>query len=158
MLSYIIAYTALMITLIYASWLDHKYRRIPHRTWIPLILISLLPMITIWLDLWPSQILCITFVLCVIVYLMPIWFPGNPENPYQFSFHGADAIALILITLIKPVTLGCPTLVYLLIAACSIFTLAAACLPNIKKSWDERGIPFLVPLTPAAALMLILPV
>lgn len=151
-----IVYAALIITLGYAAYLDHRDRRVPHIVWLPLILFGAYPVVLHWLDIWPSQVLCITFVLCVLAYMMPIWFPGDPANPYTLRVGGADAIAVILVSLAKPVALGYPGMFWLLLFTCCIF-LVLAIVPRIKNSWDERGIPFLVPLLPAAVLVILLP-
>ena len=148
MYTFVFAHIALIITLGYAAYLDHRYRRIPHRTWIPLILIGDIPVLCTWSNILPSQILYITFILCVIVYMISICFPRN--------LGGADAIAIILVSLMKPVALGYPGMFWLLLFTYCI-SLMLTMIPKIRTEWNERGIPFIVPLLPSAVLLVLLP-
>ena len=144
-------YIALMITLIYASWRDHRCRRISHRTWIPVIIISL-PHLIIIAPSFGWEVWGVTALLCAGIYVMPILFAANTV----FTIHGADAVAAILITLTKPLTLGFPTPVFLILIAGSLILIAET-IPRIKKRWNERGIPGIIPLTIAAACIIGLP-
>ena len=145
----IIAYTALIITLVCAAYLDYRYRQVSHSTWVPLILIGGIPMLCNWSEIWPSQTLYITFVLCVIIYIISIRFPHK--------LGGADAIAIIMVSLMKPIALGYTGMFWLLLFTFCII-LMLSMIPKIRAEWDERGIPFLVPLLPAAILVILLPI
>lgn len=103
-LAHTVSATAIMITLIYASYLDIKYRRIPFKTWKPAIAVGVpCAALTYWHMATLSPIIAVVYIImtalfCVAFYAISI---------YLQAFGGADAWALILITAILPVNPIC---------------------------------------------------
>lgn len=156
---YLLVESILIITLVYASWSDIMYRRIPERSWYPLLISGCIPVVLLWIDLYPSLPCLITFIVCGSLFLTiklldVFWQPKHPEKKPPFG--GADTISIIAVCLVKPVTLGISTCFPLI-----FFTACCLCLayliPGTNKRWSTRGVPLVVLISLSGIIVLLLP-
>lgn len=124
----------LILTLLFCTKSDIKTRTVPHIYWIPYLILAAVPLYLTWTQpLSPPMIL--TIIGAVLLYFL--------GKIYQ---RGADAVALIIITLSIPIIGPYPSL--LLIGPLSICTAALlAKIPCIAHDWDKNKVPFLLPIT-----------
>lgn len=127
-------------TLAIAAALDHRNRLVPHKLWIPCIIVSAIPVLRNWMALWPQPGLLITLALMIGMYLLSI----------RTKRSGADVLALIVIQAIFPVYLGIPIIIWLMPPIVLFYLLFYAVW---KSDWDSRGMPFLIPLAAAVIVL-----
>lgn len=156
---YLFIESLLLITLVYASWSDIMYRMIPEKSWYPLMILGVVPIIFLWVDLWPSIPCLITLIVCVALFLTVkvldiFWLPYHPDTKPPFG--GADAISIIVICMIKPVTLGLSTF-FPLIFFTACYLCLAYLIPGTNKRWITRGVPLVVLISLAGITVLLLP-
>ncbi|WOF15789.1 peptidase A24 [Methanoplanus sp. FWC-SCC4] len=95
----VISSIVITVTLLYASYRDVKERRVPFRTWYPMIAIC------VPISVWAYSLLIVSdlrfafgYILMVVVFCSMFYF----SSAYLHLFGGADAWALIFITAFVP--------------------------------------------------------
>lgn len=156
---YLFVDSVLLITLVYASWSDIMYRRIPEKSWYPLLIFGCIPTILLWIDLYPSVPCLVTIIICIGLFLIVklldmFWQPTHPEKKTLFG--GADTISIIAICLVKPITLGLPTF-FPLIFFTACFLCLSYLVPGTENRWKSRGVPLVVMISLAGLIVLLLP-
>ena len=138
----------LAITLIVAAVLDIKYREVHAWVWIPAAILGGIGVSfgayapdEFWL-----HCLLINLGVCVLVMFAAcanqVLLTIKKADKIYFGF--ADALCIFLISMLKPVTLGFPTILILGLISGSVLCLGYL-IPGIQKRWEE-SCPFMVPL------------
>jgi len=96
----VLSSVAIGLTLLYASVMDVRERRVPFRTWYPMLVIALPMVLVSYIELFGDSVrfaaglLVLSAMLCVFYYV---------ASAYLHLFGGADAWAMIFITACIPV-------------------------------------------------------
>ena len=147
----------LTLTLIIAAVLDAKYREVKMYTWIPCIILGFVGMLTgaynIDAEFCKLQMIC--YMICAAILI------ASSLNQYllvtkridKIYFGFADALCILTICFVKPVTLGMPTIAPLFLIA-GLMMCGGFMIPNIAKKWTENT-PFIIPLGIGGVLCLL---
>ncbi|GAB7015672.1 A24 family peptidase C-terminal domain-containing protein [Methanogenium cariaci] len=124
----IISSVAIALTLIYASVLDLRERRVPFKTWYPMLVVALPMAVLTYAGLFSDSprfalgLLFLSAMLCVFYYV---------ASAYLHLFGGADAWAMIFITACIPLFPAEPYAGYPIIAFFPISVIMNAVLLNL---------------------------
>ena len=138
----------LALTLISAAILDIKHREVRAYTWVPAIILGIAGYIAgaYEITLQFGVFMLINGIACLFILA------ASSTNQYLYVtkktgriyFGFADALCIILICALKPVSFNVPTLLPLLLIS-GLVLCAGFLIPCIQKRWVENT-PFIVPL------------
>ena len=140
-------YLFLVITLIAASVSDNRKREVSHWYWIPYVVCCAYP---IWEYLWLQPFVPLWWTIglsiggLVVCTLCSILYASKVTKRLPIGF--ADGLAFGIVCMSMPVMFGISSVPFILLGTL-IWILILYQIPGIKREWDERGIPLLIPLT-----------
>jgi preflagellin peptidase FlaK len=127
-LALVLSSTAVALTLLYASVLDLRERRVPFKTWYPMLFIAIPMAVLTYIGLFSVSVRFASGLLLVSAVLCACYYFGSA---YLHLFGGADAWALIFITACIPLFPIEPYAGYPLIAFFPLSVILNAVLLNL---------------------------